>query len=332
MTVPAGAVVNTGGGGQQQQPAAPHPTVPFGQNQPGAQPPAQPQIPPQFQPPAPQQPAQPHPTVPQGQQPAAPQQPQQPAQPNYGGLDPNTVIQAGPGVPPELVGRPLGQAFQIYQALAEDFVRRNSPPTQPQQQPAPQRPAAPQQPGAQPPQGQQPPGVDRDFWANPREAFKQMIREEVAPMLAPVTQDAQEREIIRARDIALAAIPDHRELWPDIVVALQNATPEALADSRVWETAADVARGRRARAGRNGQQPPAQPNAGYTAAGGRPAVPAGAPQQPVLPQFAFFSEAPTVPNNGGVQGQLTESELAAASKMNMTPQEYMSWKGGVRGR
>lgn len=321
-----------------------HPTVPWGQPgqvgfdgrmpAPGSAP-AAPAIPtggaPAFVPPAaPAAPALPHPTAPFGQAPVAPAAAAPAAQPS--GVDPNQVIQSGPGVPPELVGRTVGQAYQIYSALATEWIRRTpqgggtqAPPPAPGQpapaQPQPVRPAAP---------------VAGDFWRDPEGNIKRIVAETVATQMAPVTQATQEQEVIRARDIAVAGIPDAQVLWPEIVKALQGVDPSGLTDPHIWERAADMARGSMMRAGTYRSPAPAAPaappapnNQPFIAAGGRPSFPGGQPGAAVLPQVAFFSEGPSTPGGGGQTTGLTAEEANVASKFGMSPQDYMAWKGGV---
>lgn len=335
-------------------PAGAHPTVPWGQpGQPGG-PPAAPAAPAApnggppinqpYVPPAPAAPAAPHQTVPFGPgggapAPAAPA----PAGP-ASGVDPNQVIQPGSGVPPELVGRTVGQAFQIYSALATEWLRRTpqgggtqAPPPAPGQ-PAPAQPGA--APGAPRPTAGAPPAGD--FWRDPEGSIKRIVAESVAQQMAPVTQASQETEIIRARDIALAGIPDAQALWPEMVQALQGVDAAGLMNPQVWQRAADMARGTMMRAGTYrapapaaapAAPSPASPNGPFTAAGGRPSIPAGSPGAAVLPQVAFFVEGPSTPQGGGAGGSLSAEEADVASKFGMSPQDYQAWKGGVsRGR
>lgn len=339
---------------------APHPTVPYGQpgqvgfdgRAPGAPAPAAPAPaapnggPPvnqPFAPPAaPAAPAAPHPTAPFGQPgyaaPGAPAAPAPAGQPS--GVDPNQVIQAGPGVPAELVGRTVGQAFQIYSALATEWIRRTpqgggtqAPP------PAPGAPAP-----AQP--NQPAPGAPRpaagDFWRDPEANIQRIVEATVARAVAPANAAAQEQEVVRARDIAIAGIPDVQQLWPTMVAALQGVDPSGLTDPRVWERAADMARGQLMKQGQyrpvapaapNGA-PPAPNNQPFTAAGGRPSIPGNQPGAAILPQTAFFTESPSTPGAGGPYNPgLSADEANVAQKFGMSPQEYAAWKGGVsRGR
>lgn len=305
MTVPAGVQTNTGGGGGQ--PFTPHPTVPYGQEPPNGGAPAVPTIPAAFVPPAP--PAVPalHPTVTQGQPgAAAPSATQPPA-----GVDPNATIQAGPGVPQELVGRTYGQAFQIYSALATDYLKRNPAPAAA----ATTAPVAPAAAPAQP---------ATDFWRNPEERIAAIVEQRVAAALAPMTSKAAEDTAIAARDQALVRIPDHQELWPEITRILGQATPEQLADPSVWETAADMARGRKARVGIPTQNKVAQfqgTTPGYTA------------PLPSMPAHMAFSEGPSVPSIGNGLAALTPAEEEARIGFGMTVEAYQAWKAGAsRGR
>ena len=304
-------------------PVAPHPTVPYGEGLPGGAPPAATTQTPVGNGQIPAAPAQPA---------AAPVAPAAPAPPQLpSGVQLNDTIPNQPGVPPELIGRTWGQAFQIYSALAQDWMQRNQP-----SRTAPAAPAA-AQPAAAPaqPAGGQPAGAG-DFWQDPAGFVSQAVKAAVAEAVKPITQNTQEDAIIRARDAARQQVPDFVELWPDLVNTLQGTDPTALADVNVWIGAADLIRGRRLRAGLPATAPAgaasaSPPNGAYAAAGGLPSVPA--PQGPSLPQYAFFSEAPTTPTQHQPASGLTAREIEVASKFGMTPDQYQAWKGGVsRGR
>lgn len=337
-TVPYGQPGQVGFDGRA--PGAPAPAAPAPPNGGQGGPPPGPAINQPFAPPAaPAAPAAPHPTAPFGQPgyaaPGAPAAPA-PAGP-ASGVDPNQVIQAGPGVPAELIGRTVGQAFQIYSALATEWIRRTpqgggtqAPPAAPGQ-PAPATPQAPGAPVA--PQA-------ADFWRDPVGNITRIVSEQVNRAVAPANAAAQETEVIRARDIAAAGIPDIQQLWPGIVQTLSAADPGALTDPKIWERAADMVRGSMMRAGtyrNSGPAPaaPAAPNNGpFTAAGGRPSIPGGMPGAVVLPQVAFFTEGPSTPGAGGPYNPgLSAEEAMVAQKFGMSPQDYAAWKGGVsRGR
>ena len=361
MTAPAGFV--------------PHPTVPYGQQpvpstvlppqapaqfqpQPGVQPGTQ--IPVQQQPspsgwgqpgapqpgaaPNPQQPQFPAstaPTFPAGQQPpfAAPQpQPVQVPQQQPQNTIPDHVVLDGPGVPPELRGRTFGQMKQIYSALATEFVQRQGRGPQ-QQQPA-QQPQQQQQPQAPRQQAPQADDETRQFWENPARYIRGAVREEAQAIMAPVSARSQAQAIQEARAIAASGIPDFQMLEPEMVQALTQLDPAALADPRTWNNVADLTRGRlmaQNRYGAQPQQPQQSQQPVYRPAGPGSYVPAPMapiPQQP-LPQGQFFSEAPTPPQSGwftgqGTQRQLTPEQQNYARKMGMSDQQYIDWSGGIQ--
>lgn len=306
-------------------------------------------IPPQPQQPPPQQqhPAQPQPQVPVGYGYPQPQYgyPQPPA----AQINPNQVL-SGPGVPTELQGRTWGQAMQIYSNLAQDYIRRmnqqqagygQAPPVQYQQQASPAQAPAPQ--GYQRPTfGRQYPGQQQDL--------SQVVRQEVQQALAPVTAMTSAQAAREARQAAAQLIPDWNELAADVDQMLGAADPISLSNPEVWESAANLARGKRFRPQKGGGVPmpsvvqtpyglvPLQgaPNNGYATVPmpqaqpqpyyGIPVVPA--PQAPI-PQYQFFTEGPTAPAVGMGQGLLTPQERDYARKMGMDDSTYLAWKGGV---
>lgn len=355
-----------GGGGPPQgqtfynqppQPAAEGwrmPPAPAPQGQTFEQAPQAPQYPAQ---PAPQgytQPAapqnQPHPTASYGQpqpgfQPA--QQPQN--QPPQRADIPDHVILDGAGVPPELRGRSWGQVKQIYGALANDFIMRQG--GQPQPAPQPQgRQSFQNQPapvyeqgranGGQPPQARQ----GGTFWEDPEGTIGRIVDNR----LAPVTQRTTAMAIQEARQVARMSIPDFDYLEGEIMSIVQGADGQALTDPRLWQSTAELARGRMmgqnrydpraAQQSRNGQQPNQPGGDPNFARGPGSYVPA-----PVSPIGSFFTEAPTPPQypnqsyNGGQNGDvqqrvaaLSPDQRAYAAKMQMTPEEYVGWMGGVQ--
>lgn len=281
------------------------------------------------------------------------------------------MILDGPNVPHELRGRTFGQVKKIYQALASDWVRRQ---TQPQGagQPQPQG-QAPQ--GQQPPQGygQQPQqfqqgqgdqsrrGASDDFYIPPnqrngggQQQGQQQPQGQGQPDLVSAIREAMsplfQREaasgLMQARQYAAQSIPDFNELEGDIMQMLSGASPEALANPAVWEGAADLARGRKARARQNGGQgqgPYQQPQTQFMTQ--VPGVPAayGSPQQPQTaptgapqgwPNFVpanqqphpgqFFSEGPTPPAPTTQVG-LSPMQRRIAEQFNMDPNEYAQW-------
>jgi hypothetical protein len=334
-------------GGSWQMPPAPQQqqqTFPQQQQQQQQQPPVQ-----GYGQPAPPQ-GQPHPTVgfgqpaPQGQQQQQQQQPQGQQQGGQRSDIPDNLILDGAGVPPELRGRSWGQVKQIYGALANDFLlRQNGGQRQQQQQPAPQGRQQQQPPvyvqgqpnGGQPPQGQR----ESSFWENPEETIARIVDSR----LAPVTQRTTAMAIQEARQVARSGIPDFDYLEAEMIGIMAGADPNALADPRLWQSTAELARGRLMGRGQydprsaqrqpqNGQQQ--QPMNDPRQMRG----PGGYVPAPVAPVGQFFTEAPTPPQGGqqfgydyGQNGQLqiTGEEQGYARKMNMTDAEYVAWRGGV---
>lgn len=326
--------------------AAPPGGFPQQQTQPGIPQPA-PQ--PQPQPvPAPQ----PHPTVPFGETipaPGAPVPAQAPGVP--AGLNPNTVIQAGPGVPPELVGRTLSQAFGIYSALATEYVNRNPAPVRAASAQQTQQTQQDQAPAAAAPRPTPVPGQLSDearrFYADPASYLEERDRKLVETIKAefqntPASQAAQQQTIRAAAEQAAAGVPDFQALMPLMGPIVEGVDASRLADPRMWVEIADLARGRAIRSGQYnnlvGQvpqpQPQAQPqpqtpnNGAWQAAGGNPQGAVPAQMQPVLPQFAFFTEAPTASGNtatGQPAGALTAEQKRLASQFGMSEETYAAW-------
>jgi hypothetical protein len=253
--------------------------------------------------------------LPQQQMPSV-QQPQQQTQ--------SPVIQAGPGVPPELVGKTQAEVFQYYQALRDNYLAslRGA-----QQIPAPQQPrfgSGYPQNNQQPPTQQQPqqqqPAQEQSFWRNPREFIAGIIDER----LAPVTTTLVEQQAQAVRDNVAREFADFNQYLPAMEEALAGAPPQLRANPEVWRTAYYVQRGR---ALTQGQQqpvaPPAQQN--MIPAPGR----APAPQTPGY----IHVEPPTAPQsqftNMPLAPELSPREKLVASKMGMTEERYQQWKNGT---
>lgn len=305
------------------------------------------------------QPQPPQPQAPQGYAPQGYGQPQQPQPPQGFQIDPNTILD-GPGVPPELRGRRWGQIASTYQTLAQDFINRQNfqrsagalaSPAGGQQQP---------RQGGGEPQGQQTGQQTQQQGRQQPQDWRQEIRQIVGEVISPVMQRTQAQAMTDAAEQARRSIPDFNDLEADIVQTLQGAPPESLANPAVWQSAADLARGRRARMGYqqqpgvpspNGQHvqqvpqvvqtqygpvaipanraptPQVQYPGGYAPMGAYPqSVPA---QQAPIPQYQFFSEGPTPPTMHSVSNLLTPQERDYARKMGMSDQDYMAWRGGV---
>lgn len=303
----------------------------------------------------------PMPSTPQGQAPQAPR-PQGAGQVQLS----DDMILDGPAVPAELRGRTFGQIKRVYTALANDWVRRQqqqgrmSPGVQPGQtqagfgsQQAQQAQQAPQVPQASQTQqggfagrqrfsqGYDPDGGFGDAsQQQPQVDLQQQVQQAVQQALAPVS-------IAQVRQYVATQIPDFADLEGDIMEALSNASPDALMNPSIWESAADLVRGRRARMQRQ-QAPQASqgqglgmpqfgiPQAG--SAGGHPTLPQGLPSSPSLPGYAaagyvpamqhpgqFFTEGATSPSVTPSVG-LSPLEQQIARQFNMSPQEYAEWK------
>lgn len=328
-----------GGSGGWQMPPAPQP--PQGtfdqQRQPQApQPPVQ-----GYGQPAPQN--QPHPTAQYGQ--PAPQNPQpiqqpQNQQPQRAEI-PDHIILDGANIPPELRGRSWGQVKQIYGALANDFIMRQNgggqaPQPQPQPQAQPQRPVVYEQ--GRPNGGQ--PTRQGGFWEDPEGTIDRAIERR----MAPVTQRTTAMAVQEARNVARMGIPDFDYLEAEILTIVGGADGQALSDPRLWQSSAELARGRLM--GR-GQYDPRAAQQGSQRGGAQGADPnfARGPgayvPAPVHPVGQFFTEAPTPPrfsDQGYGVGQDVQSRVAAlsndqrqyAAKMQMSLEDYVAWQGGVQ--
>lgn len=285
----------------------------------------------------PQQPAWQMPPMPQQQQQTFEQQPQQQPQqqqPQYTQQNPppnnqpvqrvnipDHVILDGDGVPPHLRGRTWGQVKQIHTALEQDFVQRQQRPAAQQQQSVPQQR---QQTGGRPqPQTE---GAT-DFWADPVGAIRSIVTEQVGQAIAPVTQRTTAMAIQEAQSIARQGIPDFQHLEAEVIQSISGLAPEALADPRTWQNAADLARGRMMSRGQyQPQQQQQQPQIHQPQQQRGPGVFVPAPVNPI---GAFFTEPSTPPGQQGSVSTLTNDEQYYAQKMGMTNEEYAAWRGGV---
>lgn len=301
-------------------------------------------------PPAPQQPVdqfgRPYQGVPQqqpGQQPA-----QQPAPQQQVGFDPNARI-SGPGFPPELQGKTVGEAMRYYQVMREDFVSRNRPGQQ--QQPAPQQPAPQPQGGPRNQYGQpttqsgqpalQTNGAPQDQQGQP---LQQMVQQAVAEALRPV----QNVSVGTVYQQVASRFPDWVQHDSEIQQALVGADPSQLLNPIVWESAYYLVKGRKASQGqqpqqqsyqapRNEPQPqaPAWQNGMPVDSRGQPIQVGGYPQQqqpvnqgyPQQQQYFVESPTPQPPAQGGQYGSAPQDEHWA-KKFGIPVDEYRAWKGG----
>lgn len=338
-------IANAGGAGTSSPPVPPSwPARPGGYS-PDAVPPApqpvqqQPQQPQQQQQQAQYQ-TQPQPNGGYGQQPASyNQQPSQPPQapqvPVRVELNENHILD-GPGVPPELRGRTVGQAMRIYGTLADSYLRRQ-PVQQPNQaQQPPQNQPAPQPPRQVPNQVQQPRNGSGQYqsnpgWDQPNEPQQPDIRQVIREELQPYAQNAS----VAAMESARRQIPDFNELEADILQQLDGMPQQVLVNPQAWIRAADLARGAKMRTRFNGAQQPGGNSGGYGAPQHNGVSPANGMSVPAnsygLQPHQFFSESPTPPVFGQEYG-LSASEQAAAAAFGMAPDEYRAWKGGVTQR
>jgi len=297
-------------------------------------PPPQPQWP--GQPPA--QP-QPQPWGQRGQQPPGQPAPQ-PGQGNTLQVNDQTILD-GPGVPPELRGRSMGEFNRIYAGLRQIALGQTQPGQIPQPQPIP----APQpqpQPGAQPQPGQgqpQPPQITQaDFMRDPagsvnkvvESSIQRVFQQQLLPMLAPLAQQTNDLGIKNAMAQVASEIGAERfqQLLPEIQQQLQGIHPSALANPHMWRVAAQSVVGARALSGQPFPQP-AQQSMFATPAAPFPVQFTNG--NPVPGVGMFWSEPPGGQRgSNGVNGiSLSPQEQAAAKMMNMTESEYAAWKGGV---
>lgn len=270
---------------------------------------------------------------PQPQQPSWPQQaqagPQPPVQGMPQGLDPNSRL-SGPGVPPELQGRTMGEALSMYNAMATNF--RQQLPQRPQQQTqAPQQPTQ-SQPGAAPPKPQ---------WLEP---IAQMFEQQLDARLAPMQQFVQSQAVAQGYQIAKSMIPDLSVLETEMQQALTQAQDLSLfADPGQWKNLADFARGRMMAEGRYQYQPAVAPRqvqlpGQQNVQGGYgqqfiPSVPAS--YGATAPAHTWFTESPSAPMVGGMSGvpqQPTAQDVQSAANFQMPIGEWMVWKYGNAGQ
>ncbi len=282
-------------------------------------------------PPVPQQPQQqqqPQPQLNQFNQPVL-QQPQvQQPQAQQPGENPAARIVAGPGVPQELVGRTYGEGLQIYAAMREQYMRGLQ--AQPQQ-------VQPQTQQVQQPQTQQAParqGADPSlqFWADPINTIRQVVRESA--------QETQAPALIQQAYSQVVGLPAFAELQPMIVQSMSKLTPQQQSDPASWHAAYRLALGdavvngrinpaqlqqAQAQAQTPRQQMPTQPSNGGWQPNAQPL-----PWAPAQQQGQFFTEQPGqyVASTGQ---SLSAAEEDIRQKMGMTRESYLAWKGGVAG-
>lgn len=259
-------------------------------------------------------------------------------------LGPNTILD-GPGIPPELRGKSFSEVMGIYGSMRQVVLRVAEggqpvagPPAADRGAPAPA--AAPAAPAAPSAPGAPAAPTKEDFWRDPigslTAALIPQIEQRIQAATEPFRQGAAQTNIEQVRQQIAIEFPDFAAYEPAVREMLKGAQPEQLANHELWRTAYWVSKGRAtqppavgAPAGGNGAQPPAAPAAPAAPAGRYPPQPVVGPNQPVPNMTSFFSEAPQAPNSAVGAASLTPAQLAVASAMNMTPDAYVAWKGGV---
>jgi hypothetical protein len=132
--------------------------------------------------------------------------------------------------------------------------------------------------------------------------------------------------------VAASGIADWQQLYPEIitVVSESGARPEHLGDPRVWQSAADLARGRLAGRG--------QYQTGIVAAPQGPIRGPGAyvPAQVAPPIGQMFTEAPTPPQNqfGQQQGNMnmTAEDEYYQQRSGMDKDSWLAWRNAIQVR
>jgi len=274
------------------------------------------------------------PAAPPAGAPAAPAAPSPSAQTVP--LGPNTILD-GPGIPPELRGKSFSEVMGIYGSMRQVVLRVAEggspvagPPAADRGAPAPAAaPAAPAAPGT--------PGAPtkEDFWRDPigsiAAALIPKIDERIQAAVEPFRAGAAQDTIAQVRQQIITEFPDFAAYEPAIREMLKGANPEQLANQELWRTAYWVSKGRATAppAGGNGTQPPAAPAAPAPPATRFPPQPVVGASQPQPNMSGFFTEAPQAPNSMAGAAALTPAQLAVAQAMNMSPDAYVAWKGGV---
>jgi hypothetical protein len=143
--------------------------------------------------------------------------------------------------------------------------------------------------------------------------------------------------ISEAKQVASMGIPDFQYLEAEVLQIMAGADPTAMTDPRLWQSSADLARGRMMsrgeydpRVAQNRTQQP-QPNPAQVRG------PGGYVPAPVAQMGQFFTEAPTPPMQNqfggygsGVNNSISQQEHEYATKMHMTDEQYVAWRGGVQ--
>jgi hypothetical protein len=265
---------------------------------------------------------------PQPMYPVAPQQPPQgpPVQPQFqqpAGADMNQRVW-GPGVPPELQGKTVGEAMRYYGIMRQDFITRQQPPA-PQQQSAPQgQPQPSQQQGFQSaqPRPQHQPQHDQI------DPIRQAVNEALAPIVGPI----QQQNLLGTYNSVKGRFADWQHYEHEILGSMQGADQSIVTNPASWEAAYYHAKGRRLSQPQQGQQPGQQ----FQSQQGGPQfssqnypVPQQQGWQPPQPGGGqTFVEGPTPAAPGMSPQQFDPRDESFARRFNVPVEVYRSWKGG----
>lgn len=286
------------------------------------------------------------------QQPAWQQQFNQPVQQQFQpqqlppGVDLNQRL-SGPGIPPELQNRTLGELVGIHNGLRQIHLNQLAGGQQQQAIPPLSQQQAPVQ---QQQQTQQSAAWD---WRDPAgstrrvvtEAVAEVVQNQLAPALAPIQHQAMVGQITQARDRARMQFGDQyfAQLEPIINQSLAGIDPRALLNPQTWIVAAERALGQVARQGQMPMQPQQQIGVAQQQPNGawgmqQPQGPGAYPLQIVQPGVqplpnlnTFFSEAPGQGGPGSPGNfQLTGEQSNAARLMGIPEATYAAWAGGMQ--
>lgn len=227
---------------------------------------------------------------------------------------PAQYVFQGENIPPELRGATPEQVVEYYGKLREFYFQHASAQSAP---PVPAPVSAPSIP-TPPPAPPAPEPSAADFWSQPIDTIRQVIRAE----MQPVTQATMRDAVVQARNTVAAADPNYAQMEGEVLQQLQGVSTEALADPRTWELAYNIVLGQRVR---RGQMPAAAPAPA-------PSAPAPAPSR--FAPTTFFTEPA---KSGGSTGSALPTHDAqkqeVARKMGLTMEQYSTWErmlGGNR--
>lgn len=222
------------------------------------------------------------------------------------GFDPNAVIQPGPGVPPMLVGRKVGEALNI---TAQLIRQRQQPVAQPNVQ-------TPAQQSLQAAGVQTQPTTQPQFDGNAlADVVRQVIQEETLP-----------DRILRVAGEFGQKYAQYKELEPEVYEVMRQLPAEQQAQPAMWDYALKMVVGQRALEGKpitgGAQQPTAQQGSGlFNQAQVNLPPNAWAPAGQQL-----FTEPPSNASGSyGSQRTLTAEEANIASKLGLDPAKVIEF-------